>query len=128
MKEQLDNIKLIMKNDRQVFITMVSLVILSLVAVVLGVVSIHPSVIPVWYRYVSMGEYYYRVQWYYLISFIILAVVLGGLHNLIAIRLYKKHGKVPTLLFLAFSIFLVLFLIAIMLNVFGINKEAGIWI
>ena len=128
MRELLTDIKVIIKKDRQVFITMLVLLGLAVAAIILGFANIHASSLPVWHRYFSFPPYYDRSKWYYLISFILVAVTLGGLHNIISVRLYKKQGKAPALIFLGLSILLVVLLIVIMLSIFNLNKETKIWI
>ena len=128
MRELLADIRLIIEKDRQVFIMMAVLLALSVAVVIFGIVNIRQTSLPVWYRYMSFSPFYERSRWYYMISFVLGAFFVGAVHNIIAIRLYKKLGRIPTLLFVVASIFIVVFLAAVMANVFGINRETGIWI
>ncbi|MDR1033003.1 MAG: hypothetical protein LBL84_03265 [Candidatus Nomurabacteria bacterium] len=127
MKEYIDNFKDITKNHKPVLVTMIALLLVSLLAMVILAFGIHPSNLQVWFRYANFGESFYRTNWIYLATFIVELFIIGVANNIIAIKLTASKGRVLALAFLATSIFLVIFTLIVALNVFGINREAGIW-
>ncbi|MDR0397713.1 MAG: hypothetical protein LBH36_00820 [Candidatus Nomurabacteria bacterium] len=127
VREYINNFKDIVKNHKSILIAMVALFLVSLVAVVILLLNIHPSNLQVWFRYANFGESFYRTNWIYFVSFVVEIFIVCVANNLIAIKFTASKGKVMSLAFLVASIFIVIFTLIVAINLFGINKEAGIW-
>ncbi|MDR0591326.1 MAG: hypothetical protein LBG75_02090 [Candidatus Nomurabacteria bacterium] len=127
MKEVIEGFKDIIENHKAILAAMVLLLILSLIAVAILIIGIQPSNLQVWFRYANFGESFYREKWTYFIVFIVGALTVGVLNNMIAAKLYVLRGRIPAIVLLLVSIFLVLFMLFVSFSIFGINREAGIW-
>ena len=127
MKEYINNFKDIIHNHKSVLAAIVVLLTVSLIASLILLLGIQPSNLQVWFRYANFGESFYHTDWAYLISFIVEVIIIAVVNSVVAIKLTASKGKVLSLAFLVISIFLVIFTLFVAINLFGINKEAGIW-
>jgi len=118
MKELAEDFKSIAKKDRNLFWWMTIDFLLSLWLFLIPFFNINSGVgrRPVWYSDITS---YHRDGEWYLISFSIIAVVLGIGHILLAARLYSKRGKDIARLFLAISIIIAIIGIRFLLNILG---------
>lgn len=118
MKEALGDIY---KNHRKLFVRMVILAVLSLGLLVFSLLNLKISSTTVHVGYSDIGSYqggdfdetrgsegYVSGRWVDMLAFPILAVVLGVMHNLIAIRLYKSRGEDSARVFVVISIMVLL--------------------
>lgn len=114
MKNALSEIR---KNHRRLFITMVILLILSLGLLVFSLLNLKISSSTVHVGYSDIGSYqggefdetrgssgYISGRWIDMLAFPILAIVLGVMHNLVALRLYKKRGEASARVFVMISL------------------------
>ena len=114
MKEAIGDIY---KNHRKLFVGMIILTILSMGLLIFSLFNLKISNSTVHVGYSDIGSYqggdfdetrgssgYISGRWVDMLAFPILAVVLGVMHNLIAIRLYKRRGVASAGVFIAMSI------------------------
>lgn len=114
MKEAIGDIY---KNHRKLFVGMIILMILSMGLLIFSLFNLKISNSTVHVGYSDIGSYqggdfdetrgssgYISGRWVDMLAFPILAVVLGVMHNLIAIRLYKRRGAASAGVFIAMSI------------------------
>ena len=114
MKEAIGDIY---KNHRKLFVGMIILTILSMGLLIFSLFNLKISNSTVHVGYSDIGSYqggdfdetrgssgYISGRWVDMLAFPILAVVLGVMHNLIAIRLYKRRGAASAGVFIAMSI------------------------
>ena len=103
--------------DRLLVFLLIGMVLLALVLIVIGMlgVSVHDVQLPI--RYSDFGTTNtYRDKWYYLLSFPVLGLIIGGLHSMIAIKLTTKSRPLAGL-FLAISLCLLAYGIIVTLAV-----------
>jgi len=108
MKELMANFKTIFKKDRGLLIWMILLFVSSVVLFLIPVFRLNPAQPKVWARYSDIDNGYSQGDWWYLLSFSVLALSLGVGHILLAVKMFSKRGKDFTRLFLGISIVIVL--------------------
>lgn len=106
----------------RVMATVVGAVILVSVGYCIYVgVSLHPSQLQVAVHYTAFGEtFYYRDQWYYLLSFILFGALFGIAHSVLIVKLFTMNMREVALMFGYFSLFALLIIIIITHSVLGI--------
>ena len=118
MREIIDTFKTIYRNDRGVVVWMIILLLFSVLLVVMSLFGLNPSSSMVGVGYTDLGGYR-DGRWYYVLAFSGLGLVIGLLHNMIAVKLYKKRGSSMATLFIIISIAVVLLAVAMLMNVLG---------
>lgn len=58
-------------------------------------------------------------SWLNMLAFPALALVFGGLHNVIAVKMYQRYGKEAAMVFVALSILLVVGALTVLFRVLG---------
>lgn len=114
------------RKQKGLLMAMFGLLLLSLVLLIISLITIRPqsTVVIVGYGDVY-GEVagltggYRRDSWLNMLAFPILAVVFGFLHNVIALRIYRKYGKDTALMFVYVSMLLVVGAIVVLLRLLG---------
>ena len=114
MKEAIRDIY---KNHRKLFIIMMVLFVLSIGLLVFSLLNLKISNTTMHTGYSDIGSYqggdyeetqgssgYISGRWVDMLTFPILAVIFGVMHNLIAIRLYKRRGAASAGAFVVISI------------------------
>lgn len=88
-------------HDRPFLIVWIMLLVMALVFVVLAALRITPSDLQIPIRYSSFGvTNFYRDNWYYLLSFVAIGVVMFLTHSFLALKLYAMKGRGLALPFL----------------------------
>lgn len=111
------------------------MILLGLVAVVLlvfSLVSLRPNSSVVKISYGDIGRYqggewssmsnsggYHDGSWMNMFAFPLLALVLGGLHNLLAVKLYGKRGVAMAKTLVVISIGLTIFAFIVLMRLLG---------
>lgn len=99
-----DNFKIAF-SDRGYLIAFVGLVLVALIIILMGIFQIRPSELQVPVRYSSFGvTNFYRDRWYYLIGFVVFAVVVALMHVLISLKLYVAKGRQLSIAFIWLSV------------------------
>jgi len=94
--------------DRLMTILLIVFILACIVYSAYVGISLHPSDLQVAVHYTAFGETsFYRDKWYYLITFVIYGLLLGGMHATLAVKIYEQGRRSIALLFLWLS-FLVL--------------------
>lgn len=119
MKELAEEIKTIWKKDRGLFWWMAVQFLIATVLFVLPIINLNPSKPKVYARYSDISNGYSSDDWWYLISFSIIALTLGISHNLLSIKLYTKRGKDIARLFLGVSVVMTVIAIKFLLSIIG---------
>lgn len=92
-------------SDRSVLATWIVFVILSVVLIITAAVHVVPSELQVTVHYTAFGvTNFYRDSWYYLVVFVLQAILLLVAHTLITIKLFNLKGRGFAVLFLGLSI------------------------
>ena len=116
-----ENLEKIFKEHRSLFVAMVLLLIVSLMLMIYVMVNLNSRATVIKSSYSDIGRYqggewssmqnaggYYDGRWTERLAYLILALVFGVLHNLIAIRIFTKKGEKVALFFVIFTFSLVL--------------------
>ena len=121
MKKLVEHIKKIYAEDKGLFVALVLLIVMGIVLLVVSITSLSPEAAVVKTGYSDIGSYqggewtemqaaggYRDGSWTSMITFGVIAVVLGFVHPLIAIKLYSKRGPGMAMLLTIFSMFLII--------------------
>ena len=107
-------------------IAMIALLVMSVVFLIFSLTMLRPqnTVVIVGYGDVygeiaGLSGGYRRDSWMNMLAFPILAVVFGLLHNLLALRVYRKYGKVPALMLVYATMLLVVGAFVVILRLLG---------
>ncbi len=119
MKELAEDFKTIAKKDRGLFWWMAAQLALAVWLFLLPLTNLNPNRPKVWARYSDINNGYAQSDWWYLISFSVIAIVLGIGHNLISARLYSKRGKDIARLFLGVSIVITMVALKFLMSIIG---------
>lgn len=119
MKELAEDFKAIWKKDKSLFWWMAAQFIISVWLFLLPIVNLNPNRPKVWARYSDISNGYAQSDWWYLISFAVIAIVLGIGHNLLSVKLYGKRGGDIARLFLGVSIMITIIAIRFLLSLVG---------
>ncbi len=105
MKDFGQNLKEIIREHKVLFLMMIILVLMCLALFITSIVTLSPSSAVVKTGYGDIGSFsgedlvemrtaggYRDGSWVDMLAFPILALIIGILHNLIAVRLYKRRG------------------------------------
>lgn len=104
----LTTVKLIIA-DRLVSALMVGLALLAILYSVYVGISLQPSDLQVAVHYTAFGETtFYREKWYYLLSFIVFALLVVVMHIVLAAKLYIDDRRQLAIFFLWLSILIVI--------------------
>ncbi len=107
--------------DRAVTIVVGLLILLSVAYCIYVGVSLHPSQLQVAVHYTAFGEtFYYRDQWYYLLSFIAFGIIFAAAHASLIVKLLVMNKRQIALVFGYFSLFMLLIVLLITRSVLGI--------
>jgi hypothetical protein len=119
MKDLATDFKTIFKKDRGLFGWMFVQFALSGWLFLLPLLNLDPSKPKVWARYSDINNGYSAGEWYYFVSFSILAITLGIGHILISARLYSKRGKDIARMFLGVSMAITIIAIHFLMSIIG---------
>ncbi len=118
--------KEVMRKQRGLMVAMIALLIVSVVLLIFALVTLHPqgTVVIVGYGDVygeiaGLSGGYRRDSWLNMLAFPLLAILFGLVHNLLALRIYRKYGKTPALMLIFVTILLVLGTFVVMLRLLG---------
>ena len=92
MQKFQETIKVIIK-DRAVFALIISVFMLAAALVIVVILNIRSPFPPFWSRYADFGERYYKGTQYYRSVFIISGLIVGFIHNALAIQLYSHKNR-----------------------------------
>lgn len=116
----------IYRKQKGLMLAMIALLVLSGIVAIVLLFVLHPknSVVIVGYGDVY-GEIagltggYRRDSWLNLLAFPLLAVILGVVHNVIAVRVYEKYGKETALMVIFASMLLIVGIGVIVFRLIG---------
>ena len=119
MKDLAEDFKSIAKKDKPLFVWMAINFLASLWLFLIPLFNLNAGRAKIWARYSDINNGYAQNEWWYLLSFAVLALAFGIGHTLIAARLYTKRGKDIARLFLLISVIIVVIGIRFLLNIIG---------
>ena len=117
MKELIATFKEAYQKERSLVVFQVLLLILSLAFLIFSALNLQPNASIVKISYGDIGRYqggewssmansggYHDGSWQAMLIFPILALTLGVLHNLLALRIFEKKGAVVAKMFICISL------------------------
>lgn len=119
MKELAEDFKAIAKKDKNLFCWMAVNFLLSLWLFLIPFFNLNSGRAKIWARYSDINSGYSQSDWWYLISFSLIALAMGVGHILLSARLYTKRGKDTARLFLAVSTIIIVIGIKYLMNILG---------
>lgn len=118
--------KEVTRKQRSVMAAMIILLVMSVALLIFALVTLHPqgTVVIVGYGDVygeiaGLSGGYRRDSWLNMLAFPLLAVIFGVVHNLLALRVYRKYGKTPALMLIGATMLLVMGTFVVMLRLLG---------
>lgn len=116
----------IARKQHGLMVAMIILAVMSAILLVFSLVTLRPqgTVVIVGYGDVygeiaGLSGGYRRDSWMNMLAFPILAVIFGVLHNLLALRVYRKYGKTPALMLICATMLLVVGAFVVLLRLHG---------
>ena len=120
MKKLVEHVKKIYAEDKGLFFAVVALILMGIVLLIVSVTNLSPEAAVVKTGYSDIGSYqggewtemqaaggYRDGSWTSMLTFGVIAVILGIVHPLIAIKLYSKRGSGMALTLTFLSMFLI---------------------
>lgn len=99
-------IKLILADRALSLLLVLFLVVMIAYSIYVGI-SLRASDLQVAVHYTAFGETsFYRDKWYYLISFIVFGIIMGGTHAVLAIKLFIQGRRPLAISFVWLSLLL----------------------
>ncbi len=119
MKELAEDFKSIAKRDKSLFVWMAFNFLLSVWLFLIPILNANSSRAKIWARYSDIDNGYAQNDWWYLLSFSLIAIALGIGNVLLSARIYTKRGKDVARLFLVISMIVIIIAIRFLLNIVG---------
>ena len=114
------------RKQRSLLIAMIILVVASLILLILSLTMLRPNsnVVIVGYGDVygeiaGISGGYRRSGWMMMLAFPILALIYGALHNLLALRVFRKYGRDTAMVLVVMSIILVAATLLVLFRLVG---------
>ena len=118
MKDLLPSLKQIYSEERFLFILMIINAVASIALAIADIINLNPSAVVVKVGYGDISGYI-NGSWIDYLSFILLAIIFGIFHNLIALRIFKKRGAGMTKFFLIITSALIVGSFIVLLRLLG---------
>ena len=132
MKDLAKDLKEVYVKHRTMFTLMVVVTIFSIILFIYSIVNLHPNASVVKVSYGDIGRYqggewssmsnsggYHDGPWEAMLVYPMFALLFGILHNVIALRIFRKKGDKIANIFLAVTIALILFATLILWRLLG---------
>ena len=116
----------IVQKQRGLLMAMIGLAVLSLVLLVIALVTLRPQETVVITGYGDVyGEFagltggYRRASWLNMLAFPILALLFGVVHNVLAVRIYRKYGRDAALVWVGLTMLMVVATVVVLFRLLG---------
>ena len=119
MKELAEDFRAIWKKDRNLLWWMATNFVLNLWLFVVPIVNLDPSHPKVWARYSDISNGYQQSEWWYLLSFSVIAIAIGVGHTIMGARVFSKRGKDIARLFLGVSVIITIVALRFLMSILG---------
>lgn len=132
MKDLAKDLKEVYVKHRTMFTLMVVTTIFSIILFIYSMVNLHPNASVVKVSYGDIGRYqggewssmsnsggYHDGSWQAMLVYPLFALIFGTLHNVIALRIFRKKGDKIASVFLAVTIASILFATLILWRLLG---------
>ena len=132
MKNLKEDFLTIYREERGLFWMMVALAGMALVLLIFSLITLSPSSAIVKVGYGDIGSFagedltemrtaggYRDGSWGSMFSFTLLTLIIGVMHNLIAVRLYKRRGEATARAFVGVSMMILLGVFIVLVRLLG---------
>ena len=122
MKDLVKDLKEVYVKHRSMFTLVVVMAVFSIILFIYSMANLHPNASVVKVSYGDIGRYqggewssmsnsggYHDGAWQTMLVYPLFALIFGVLHNVIALRIYRKKGDKVASVFLAVTIAMILF-------------------
>ena len=122
MKDLVKDLKEVYVKHRSMFTLMVVMAVFSIILFIYSMANLHPNASVVKVSYGDIGRYqggecssmsnsggYHDGAWQAMLVYPLFALIFGVLHNMIALRIYRKKGDKVASVFLTVTIAMILF-------------------
>ena len=117
-KELINDFRKVYRKQREVVISMIALFIMNVVLFLTPIFNLNATLPKIRVRFSDVYDKVFdQAGWYYLLTFSLLAVIIGLGHNFIAARIASRQGKHLALIFLALSMLLTAFAICFLFKI-----------
>lgn len=121
MKELVKDFQAIYQQDRGMLVVMGVVILSSLVLIVSALIGLDPATPKLRAAQYSDLRGYVEGDWWYLISFGVLGLLLGLVHSLLAAKIYVKRGSGAALAFLCATLVAILIVTIFLWRILGEN-------
>lgn len=94
------------------------LAVMSLILLVITLVNIRPQNMQIFIGYSDIDSYQ-KGSWVNMLTFVVLAVVFGFLHNVLALKVFQKYGKDSAMVVIFATMLLVVGAMVMLFRVLG---------
>ena len=116
----------IVREQKGLLAAMIGLMVMSLVLLVIALVTLRPQETVVITGYGDVyGEFagltggYRRASWLNMLAFPILALLFGVVHNVLAVRIYRKYGRDAALVWVGLTMLMVVATVVVLFRLLG---------
>ncbi len=106
------------RKQRGMVVAMGVLAVMSLILLVITLVNIRPQNMQIFIGYSDIDSYQ-KGSWVNMLTFVVLAVVFGFLHNVLALKVFQKYGKDSAMVVIFATMLLVVGAIVVLFRVLG---------
>ena len=119
MKYFAEDFKIIYRTERLMLIMMILNVLATIALAIVGLINLNPGSSMIKVGYGDIGGYR-DGSWTFMLAFPLLAVVFGVLHNLIAVRIFRKRGAGMAKFFILTTSALIIGAFVVMMRIKGV--------
>ncbi|MBQ3309639.1 hypothetical protein IJG78_03105 [Candidatus Saccharibacteria bacterium] len=132
MKTKAQDFREIYRDHKALFSLMIALFLLSLALLITSLLTLNPSAAIVKTGYGDIGSFtgedltemrtaggYRDGSWVNMLAFPVLALIFGVVHNLVAVRFYKRRGESAAKAFILISMFIVIATFLVLFRLLG---------
>ncbi len=109
--------KEVAKKDKRFFIWMIGAFLASAFVFALPLLNLSSARVKIITGYSDIGSGYWRGDWWYLLSFSVIAFAIGVGHNLLSVLIHTRYGKDVARLFLGVSCVILVFAAVFLLHI-----------
>lgn len=117
-KELMQDFHKVYRKQREVVFIMIALFVANVALFLIPIFNLNATLPKIRVRFSDVyDKIFEQAGWYYLLSFSLLAIIIGVGHNLIAARIASRHGKHLAQIFLVLSLLTTAFAICFLLKI-----------
>lgn len=114
--------KVVRRQQRGLMLAMIGLAVMSVILLGLDLINLRPQNMQIYFGYSDIDSYQ-KGSWTNMLTFGVLAVVFGLLHNLLALKVFQKYGKDSAMVVVVGTMLLVVLTFVMFFRVLGIRGQ-----